>query len=299
MINMQVFKICKPRLHVSQYLYKFQHTTLNDHIVPLTYLVYKEFMLTIYPYLRFFGTTHARTNSGTTAHKLHTCCCRKRKKNISTRIRTCAVRLQRITRPWPQPLGQADTYMQVWNVRSVSIYRVTLAVPLVWLWVQISSCPNIFSAFFKLYRSCLNCISFIFTLQCLFKTIYSVLLKIGLCFWLAEPAKLGGARRLCLFLGVLGVEVSRLVPLGDLPPDLTHGLPYGRLGLLVLKDVRQLQGLFKTHHGRRVALGLDLGLRDEHQSVKLPHVIFSRALLDLSYVLIFAWTNCKKINLNI
>ena len=111
---------------------------------------------------------HARTNSRTTAHKLHTCCCWKRKKK-STRIRTCEVRLQRITRPWPQPLGQADTYMQVWNVRSVSIYRVTLAVPLVWLWVQISSCPNIFSAFFKLYRSCLNCISFIFTLHCVFK----------------------------------------------------------------------------------------------------------------------------------
>ena len=52
----------------------------------------------------------------------------KEKKNISTRIRTCAVRLQRITRPWPQPLGQADTYMQVWNVRSVSIYCIDLIV---------------------------------------------------------------------------------------------------------------------------------------------------------------------------
>ena len=162
MINMQVFKICKPRLHVSQYLYKFQHTTLNDHIVPLTYLVYKEFMLTIYPYLRFFGTTHARTNSGTTAHKLHTCCCWKRKKNISTRIRTCEVRLQRITSSSLQPLGQAVTYKREWNVRTISIVYVTLAAPLVCLWLQSSSCPNVFSAFFKPHRWCLSYVLFIF-----------------------------------------------------------------------------------------------------------------------------------------
>ena len=44
----------KPRVHVSQYLYKFQHKTLNHHIAPLTYLLYKEFLLEYIPLSQIF-----------------------------------------------------------------------------------------------------------------------------------------------------------------------------------------------------------------------------------------------------